>query len=63
MAFQPQPSTSIQSMNNSLNLTPTIQIPSSVPTTSPQEEELMRKREMVTTLSAQSGMNLIWSEK
>lgn len=38
-------------------------IPSSVPAISPQEEELMRKREMVTTLSRQSGMNLMWSEK
>lgn len=63
MAFQPQPSTSIQSPNSSLNVTPTMPIPSSVPATSPQEEELMRKREMVTALSAQSGMNLIWSEK
>jgi len=64
MAFQPQPSTSVQIPNNSsLNVTPVAPIQNSTPATSPQEQELMRKHEMVTTLASQTGMNFIWSEK
>lgn len=57
---QSQPSTSAApSPDNALNV-----VSSTVSVSNPaQEEELMRKREMVAALSNQTGMNLSWSEK
>lgn len=63
MAFQPQPSTSVQvNSPNSVNFTQTPPIANVAPM-NPQEAELNRKREMVTALAMQTGMNLMWAEK
>lgn len=56
-AFQTQPSTSVDVKPPLINSTPIS------PIVSQEETELNRKREMVTTLAMQTGMNLIWSEK
>lgn len=53
-----------QTQKNMLNTTPLSGcINGSTQRQSPEEYELEKKRELVTALSMQTGMNLTWSEK
>ncbi|KAK7575604.1 hypothetical protein V9T40_011890 [Parthenolecanium corni] len=57
-AFSTRPSAASQNQENSPDVSSVASIPNSA-----EEEELMRKRRLVGSLSSQTGMNLAWSEK